>query len=168
MCGSTSNGSWAGHGRGCAEHAVVWGRAPYLSGTSLPGLAIVSPHSHWWAWWGTQGRVCWLLTHYFPKDISFPYSPHQFHDLQSQSSHIKEARIFDSSDVSPGPQICPVHMCLSVDCENWKDPQITYDPTPCDIVEALESRDEDNSLSNGRTRTKSQASFSCLMTCTPL
>lgn len=117
---------------------------------------------------GTQGRVCWLLAYYCPKDILSPYSPHQFHDLQSQSSHIKEARIFDSPDVSSGPQVFPVLMCLSVDCENWKDPQITYDPTPSDIVEALESRDEDNSLTNGRTRTKSRASFSCLMTCTPL
>lgn len=46
MCLSTSNGSWTGQGRGYAEHAVALGRAPYLSGTSLPGLATVSLRSH--------------------------------------------------------------------------------------------------------------------------
>ena len=34
---------WAGEG---GEQVVVLGRAPHLSGTSLPGLATVSLHSH--------------------------------------------------------------------------------------------------------------------------
>lgn len=36
----------AGQGRGCVERAAGSGRAPHLSGTSLPGLATVSLHSH--------------------------------------------------------------------------------------------------------------------------
>lgn len=43
---SRGGGSWAGQREGCVEHGAGVGTAPHLSGTSLPGLATASLHSH--------------------------------------------------------------------------------------------------------------------------
>lgn len=43
---SRGGGSWAGQWKGCVERAAGLGRVPHLSGTSLPGLATASLHSH--------------------------------------------------------------------------------------------------------------------------
>lgn len=43
---SRGDGSWAGQRKGCVERAAGLVRAPHLSGTSLPGLATASLHSH--------------------------------------------------------------------------------------------------------------------------
>lgn len=43
---SRGGGSLAGQWKECVEHAAGLSRASHLSGTSLPGLATASLHSH--------------------------------------------------------------------------------------------------------------------------